>query len=229
MSLTHEQLATVDAAVRRGDALMDPELAAAAVVRARELLADETGLRGRLRPVLLIGFGLALTIELVRRVHSYSAPDIATVVLLFVISRHVYALVGRPQADNLRRAERLNLQVLETNGQTAPLALDLEPTLEPDADRRARHAMRVAGVATGCGIAAAVVLTKLQNGHDTGGRLLVLAVLCVLGTVSGLVAVVYATKARRLPKTPMPLLEVVAGCFVIAWCAFFFAAIVPGI
>jgi hypothetical protein len=226
MRLTHEQLSKVDGAVRRGDALMDPELAAAAVVRARELLARETGPRGRLRLVVMLGLALALVVDLVRRVHEYSAHDVATLVLLFVVLRHVYLLADRPRADNLRRAERLNTQVLETQGQTAPSSLDLEPTLEPSDEERARAALRVAAVATSCGIAAAIALTSFQNGHDTGSRVLALAVLCVFGTASGLVAIVYATKARRLPKTPVPLLGVIGGCFVIAWCAFFLAAIV---
>jgi hypothetical protein len=119
-----------------------------------------------------------------------------------------YALADRPNLENLRRAERLNFQVLETYGRTAPASIELEPTLGPTD-----------------GIAAAVALTEIQNGHDTGVQRLVLAVLSALGVISGLIAIVYATKARRLPGTPVPLLEVLAGCLVIAWSAFFVAAV----
>ena len=41
----------------------------------------------------------------------------------------------------------------------------------------------------------------------------------------GVAAIVYAAKARNLPRTPLPLLEVISGCLMIGFAVLFLAGL----
>jgi len=121
-SLTREQRARVWRAVRDGQALSNPEEAAAAARYARALLERRPRWRrpwGSLARVLAVSY-VATQLFLLLSRHRDSVPTWPAVVLSFFLFTHIYGWLTWPRRrEAYAQAERLNRQLAKSAGLTA--------------------------------------------------------------------------------------------------------------
>jgi hypothetical protein len=216
-TLSAEQLSRVASAVRSGQALPEPELAGAAVLHARRVLKMCTGWRGWRFRLTAAGIVLYLLVHLlVQLTHArpYTAPSGATIAALFALMGHVYVLAKYPSIENVRRAERLNLQVLQSSGRPVPEAFRLAPPL-PDERPRLVQSARRGAVWNALAFVTAAVATSVRLRTHANHNAVVLLALAAMGFAA--TALINATRARRLPSTPIPRIEAIASLVVAIW------------
>jgi hypothetical protein len=121
-------------AVRRAEVLPDAADAALAVRYARTIIEKKGGWRRVVRALGAVGAAGYLILELLLSLRGgdYEVPTWTSIVLSFYLFTHVYGwFASRRFQANARRAERLNLQFVESAG------LKVDEATAPTADLRA--------------------------------------------------------------------------------------------
>jgi hypothetical protein len=169
-------------AVSRGEAVTDQGDAALAVAYAQSLTQASSSRWRWLNRAVAVGAVLYLAIELafalIRRGH-YEMHTSATVVLFVYVAGHIYGLVAaRRLRTNARRAEQLNLQLLQAAGVALSQVESPEPPVKtetiPDPSVPSKRQQWIAGA--GLLVAVIAFFAVMPPKHAEGAFFLIVAV-----------------------------------------------------